>query len=183
MGEKMSNFFFEEDEVYMDQKLEDYTEEDLLKLDYGLYKVSEVEKVLQLQPGTLRTLALKITEQGMSPYEKWGIGNSKISHWVVRISVFSKYWESEIKSQIRSMNLNVKSLPKEVTPKDLCDFDGIIKLSDLKGKFPFHQQSIKNQVRKLGEESRKEMGCWKEESHFFVDIQPFLKWISKFRYR
>ena len=176
-------FSFNPDEVYMDKKLEGMTEEELLNLKSGLYKVSEVEKVLKLDPGTLRNLALKITEQGGSPYDQWGIGNSKISHWVVRISVFSKHWESEIKPQIKRMNLEVSHLPKQLSPEELCRFEGVIKLSDLKGKFPFHQQSIKNQVRKLGEESRDEMGCWKEESHFYVDLQPFLKWINKFKYR
>ena len=176
-------FSFEADEVYIDQKLEGMTEKELLAIDTGLFKVSEVEKVLDLQPGTLRTLALKVTEQGESPYERWGIGNSKISHWVVRMRVFSKNWEREIKPQIKRMNLDVKPLPSGLSPEELCGFDGIIKLSDLKGKFPFHQQSIKNQVRKMGEESRNKMGCWKEESHFYVDLQKFLKWISRFKYR
>ena len=182
MAKESSPFSFDGDEVYMDRKLEGMTEEELLSLKAGLYKVSEVEKVLNLEAGTLRNLAIKIAEQGESPYTKWGIGNSKISHWVVRISVFSKHWEKEIKPQIKRMNLDVRPLPKNLSPEELCRFEGIIKLSDLKGKFPFHQQSIKNQVRKLGEQSRDRMGCWKEESHFYVDLQPFLKWINKFKY-
>jgi len=176
-------FSFEPDEIYMDRKLEGMTPEELLSLDTGLYKVSEVERVLGLQPGTLRSLALKLTEAGESPYEKWGIGNSPISHWIVRIKVFGKRWESEIKPQIKLLNLNVKHLPEKISPDELCELDGVVKLSDLKGKFPFHQQSIKNQVRKIGEKSREEMGCWKEKSHFYVDIQPFLRWISKFKYK
>ena len=176
-------FDFQPDEVYVDRKLEGMSEEEFLSLDTGLYKVSEVERVLNLQPGTLRTLALKVTEQGSSPYERWGIGNSKISHWVVRARVFNVNWEKEIKPLIKNMNLNVKALPKDASPSELCNFDGIIKLSDLKGKFPFHQQSIKNQVRKMGEESKEVMGCWKQDSHFYVDLQRFLKWIRKFRYR
>lgn len=183
MPDKNAPFIFNEDEVYMDGKLEGISEEEFLSYDTGLYKVSEVEKVFGLQPGTLRNLALKLTEAGESPYEMWGIGNSQISHWVVRAKVFTKVWEKEIKPHIKRMSLNVKPLPKDISPEELCEFDGVIKLSDLKGKFPFHQQSIKNQVRKLGEKARDKMGCWKEESHFYVDLQPFLKWISKFKYR
>lgn len=183
MKNERTIFSYEPDEVYVDRKLEGMSERDLLKIRTGLYKVSEVEKVLELEPGTLRTLALKLAEQGESPYDRWGIGNSKISHWIVRMGVFSKHWEKDIKPQIKRMNLKIQNLPKNVSPEELCNFEGIIKLSDLKGKFPFHQQSIKNQVRKLGNDSRDKMGCWKEESHFYVDLQPFLKWINKFKYR
>ncbi len=176
-------FNFEPDEIYMDQKLEGMNEKELMKIKTGLYKVSEVEKALELQPGTLRNLAMKIMEHGESPYEKWGIGNSKISHWIVRMKVFTKRWEREIKPKIRYMNMDVRVLPQNATPEEVVHFDGIIKLSDLKGRFPFHQQSIKNQVRKNGEKSKEEMGCWKDGNHFYVDVQRFLKWISKFKYR
>jgi len=176
-------FHFEPDEIYVDQKLEGMTESDLMKINTGLYKVSEVEKALELPSGALRNLAMKVMEHGESPYRKWGIGNSKISHWVVRMKVFSKRWEKDIKPLIRHYSMDVKSLPRHATPEDVLGFDGIIKLSDLKGRFPFHQQSIKNQVRKKGEASKEEMGCWKDGNHFYVDVQRFLKWISKFKYR
>lgn len=176
-------FQFEPDEVYMDQKLDGMTEQELMSLDTGLFKVSEVERVLRLPSGSLRTLALKVSEAGESPYQKWGVGNSPISHWVVRIKVFSKHWEKEVKPLVRPEPDGVVKLPKNLSPEALCKFNGIIRLSELKGRFPFHQQSIKNQVRKLGEQAREEMGCWKENNHFYVDLQPFLAWMNSHRYR
>ena len=180
---KQETFCFEQDEIYMDRKLTDMSAAQLLTRKTGLYKVSEVEKVLEIPPGSLRAIALKIAQKGESPYRKWGIGNSKISHWVVRIKVFAKHWEKEIKPVIDQMNRTLLTIPDNVTPEELCGLEGIIRLSELKGKFPFHQQSIKNQVRKLGEQSREKMGCWKEKSHFFVDLQPFLSWINRHRYK
>ena len=176
-------FCFEADEIYMDRKLEGMTQRQLLARKTGLFKVSEVEKVLGIPPGSLRAVALKVAQSDESPYRKWGIGNSKISHWVVRIKVFAKHWEKEIKPVIDQMNRTLLTIPNKVTPEELCGLEGIIRLSELKGKFPFHQQSIKNQVRKLGEESRQEMGCWKEKNHFYVDLQPFLSWINRHRYQ
>ncbi len=167
----------------MDGKLEGMNEEQLLELDSGLFKVSEVEKVLELEPGALRTLALKLARKGESPYRKWGIGTSAISHWVVRIKVFAKRWEDEIKPLLVGTERFVGALPGELTPEELCRFDGVVRLSDLKGRFPFHQQSIKNQVRKLGICSRETMGCWKDRNHFYVDVQRFLSWINQHRYR
>jgi len=176
-------FNFEPDEVYMDQKLDGMTEQELLSLDSGLFKVSEVERVLRLPPGSLRSLALKVADAGQSPYGKWGIGNSPISHWVVRIKVFSSCWENEIKPLVNPEPEGIRKLPKNLSPEALCQFNGVIRLSELKGRFPFHQQSIKNQVRKLGDQAREVMGCWKENSHFYVDLQPFLAWMSSHKYR
>ena len=183
MVEKKVNFFFSPDEIYMDQKLDGVSENELLNYKTGLYKVTEVEKVLKLAPGTLRTLAQKQMKRGKSPYREWGIGNSEISHWIVRMKVFSKVWEKEIKPLIKDSPQDVKPVPKKISPAELCKLDGNFKLSELKGKFPFSHQSIKNQARKLGEESKSVMGCWKDGSQFYVNMQSFLKWLSSHKYK
>ena len=181
--EEPFQFSFEPDEVFVDKGLEGYSEKDLLTQKEGLFKVTEVEKVLKLHPGTLRSMALKIQKEGKSPYRDWGIGKSAISHWVVRIKVFRDVWEREIKPLIKNHAPEVEHIPKSIGPRELVQLEGVFKLADLKGKFPFSHQSIKNQARKLGSKSRDTMGCWKEGAQFYVDMQPFLKWLSTYQYR
>ena len=93
------------------------------------------------------------------------------------IDFFVRYLadESQIKAQA--------SFSEGISPDELCNLDGNFKLSELKGKFPFSAQSIKNQARKLGDQSRDQMGCWKDGSHFYVNMQSFLKWLGSHKYK
>lgn len=174
-------FAFAPDEVFSEEKLHEMTPEDFLELRTGLFKVADVEKLFDLNPGTLRNLAIKLQRRGESPYEKWGIGNSPISHWVVRAKLFCPKWESEIRPHIQPSK--VSTIPEDISPQALVKLEGVYRLSELRGRFPFSDTSIKNQARKLDKESRKIMGCWKSGSHFYVDMQPFLKWLADHQYK
>lgn len=174
-------FAFSPDEVFSEDKLSEMTQEEFLKTRSGLFKVADVEKLFNLNPGTLRNLALKLQRRGESPYEKWGIGNSAISHWVVRAKLFCPAWEKEIKPHIQPPK--VLTIPEDIAPGDLVKLEGVFRLSELRGRFPFSDTSIKNQARKLDEQSRHIMGCWKSGSHFYVDMQPFLKWLAEHQYK
>lgn len=180
---KKNVFRFEPDEIFLErEELEGVGVDTFLSLEKGVVKVAEVEKILDLEPGTLRNLAQKYMKQNKSPYKELGIGNSSICHWVVRLSVFNKMWHSRIQPQIAKSKPSVKTIPDSISPQDLCKLEGIYKLSDLKGRFPFSHSTIKNQARKFGDESRHAMGCWKEGSQFYVDMQPFLAWLANFEY-
>lgn len=175
-------FQFEQDEVFTNQSIEGLSEGELLKIHKGLFKVSEVERVLNIPKGALRNAAVRYEKQGGKPYQDWGIGNSPISHWVVRMRTFSKTWKSKIKPHIHRLPDGVQTLPSNISADDLVRLEGVYRLADLKGKFPFSHQSIKNQARKHGDGSRDIMGCWKEGTQFYVDMQPFLKWLTHFKY-
>jgi len=175
-------FHFDQDEVFTDESIEGLSEEEFLKIRHGLYKVSEVERVLDIPKGSLRNAAVRYEKQGGKPYQDWGIGNSPISHWVVRMRVFSRVWKSKVEPQIHRSPTGIQSLPPNINAEQLVRLEGIYRLADLKGKFPFSHQSIKNQARKHGVSSRDVMGCWKEGTQFYVDMQPFLKWLTFFKY-
>lgn len=173
---------FEADEYFCENPPTNLTESDLLKINTGLYRVADIERVLKLPSGALRNAAHRYERQGGQPYEDWGVGNSPISHWVVRMRVFSKAWPRVIKSQIFKAPDGTRDLPTDLTPDELSKLEGIYKLSQLKGKLPFSHQCVKNQARKYGRASRMRMGCWKQGSQFYVDMQPFLGWIAKNKY-
>lgn len=173
---------FDQDEYFCEQPLENLSEKELLKIKSGLYKVADIERVLKLSPGTLRNTASRYERQGGHPYRDWGIGNSPISHWVVRMRIFSTAWQKLIKPQILKAPEGIAHLPPDITTDQLIHLKGIYRLSQLKGRLPFSHQSVKNQARKHGHSSRMTMGCWKEGSQFYVDMQPFLAWIAKNRY-
>jgi hypothetical protein len=176
-----SIFAFAPDEVFSEEKLTDMSVKEFLQLRTGLYKVADVEKLFDLNPGTLRNLALKLQRRGESPYQKWGIGNSTISHWVVRAKIFCPAWDKEIKHHVQPAKIS--TIPDDISSEELVALEGVYRLSELRGRFPFLDTSIKNQARKYDTKSREIMGCWKSGSHFYVDMQPFLKWLADHQYQ
>lgn len=176
-----AQFAFAPDEVFSEEKITEMTQEEFLQLRTGLFKVADVEKLFNLNAGTLRNLALKLQRRGESPYEKWGIGNSAISHWVVRAKLFCVAWENEIQPCIQPAK--VSTIPEDIAPEKMVKLEGVFRLSELRGRFPFSDTSIKNQARKLDKDSRTVMGCWKSGSHFYVDMQPFLQWLADHQYK
>jgi len=162
---------FESDEMKLASVDPNWSEEDFLEQE-GIFYLKDVASKLEIPSSEIKKRALALEKKGNSAWLKMGVRKTW-THWIVRMTVFSKYFETLAPSRIRRVDSNWDA-------NFLMAQKGRFFLSDVCEKLPFTADQIRYQARH-NTKSKQEFGVWKEPRHksYLVDMETFAKWIRK----
>lgn len=160
---------FEEDELTGVRPNPSWNADELLNRK-GVFFLKDVARILDLKPEEIRR---KARELGEDSYRKIGV-RKLFRHWVVRMSVFSKYYREHPASRLNQVDPSWDG-------NRLLGQKGWFLLRDVAAMVPFTAAQLRYQVNR-NPEARAEMGVWKEEAlkAYVVDMEPFSQWVRKF---
>ena len=162
---------FESDEMKLAGVEPNWSEEDFLDQE-GIFYLKDVANKLEIPSSEIKKRALAMERSGKSAWLIMGVRKTW-THWIVRMTVFSKYFESMAPSRIRRVDPNWDS-------NFLLAQKGRFFLSDVCEKLPFTADQIRYQARHNAK-SKQDFGVWKEQRHksYLVDMEVFSKWIRR----
>lgn len=162
---------FESDEMKLAGVDPNWSEEDFLDQE-GIFYLKDVANKLEIPSSEIKKRALAMENKGKSAWLKMGVRKTW-THWIVRMTVFSKYFESMASSRIRRVDPNWDG-------NFLLGQKGRFFLSDVCEKLPFTADQIRYQARH-NRKSKHEFGVWKEPRHksYLVEMETFSKWIKQ----
>lgn len=161
---------FEEDELIKVEIPTNATVEWLLEQD-GIFFLKDVSKILGFNSKVKRKVK-RLAIEDKNAYTTIGVRKAW-NHWIVRMKVFKQFYESNLRSEIRSV-------PKGINGNELLEMKGIFKLSEVCLKIPFTSHQIRYQAKKLPN-SHEVMGVWKDETNncYLVDMEGFSAYVKK----
>lgn len=167
-----SGTVFHSDEMRLSGVDPKWSEAEFLKKE-GIFYLKDVANKLEVPSAEIKKMALALEKKGGSgtAWEQMGVRKTW-THWIVRMTVFSKFFESMATTRIR----RVSSVWDGNT---LLAQKGRFFLTEVCEKIPFTPDQIRYQARH-NPDSQKEFGVWKETKHksYLVDMETFSKWIT-----
>jgi len=162
---------FHSDEMRLSGVDPDWTESDFLEKE-GIFYLKDVAHKLEIPSSEIKKHALDLEKSGKSAWEIMGVRKTW-THWIVRMTVFSKYFETIAPERIRKV-------APQWDANQLLAQKGKFFLSEVCDKIPFTADQIRYQARH-NPHSRRDLGVWKENKHksYLVDMVPFSAWIKR----
>lgn len=161
---------FQADEMTLSEVNPDWTREGLLEKQCIFYLKDIVER-LELDPVKVKRKANDMLKKGENPWETMGV-RKMWTHWIVRMSVFSPYYQRHFRSKI-----------KQVDPSwdgnTLLRQDGVFLLTSVCKLIPFSAHQLRYRA-KTNPNSAQDYGIWKEAelNAFVVNMSVFSVWIK-----
>ncbi len=158
---------FNEDEMDLKSVKPEWSAEDLLAQDCVFY-LKDIAKVLDLETNRVK----KIASSQEDSYAV--IGVRKIwRHWVVRMKVFRQFFGKHLQPFTQKVHPSWDA-------NTLLSQEGRFLLSKVCRLIPYTLAQIRYRAKKC-QNSREEMGCWKEASigRYVVDMAVFRVWIKR----
>lgn len=158
---------FAADEMQI-RKVEDDWDEPSLLSQEGIFFLKDVVKALDLSPVKLKKEAKDCEDS----WEEMGIRKTW-THWIVRMKVFSKWYEKRRPNRIQRVN-------PDWDGNELLQQRGKFFLTEVCEKIPFSSHQIRYQAKK-NKNARVDYGIWKEPEYsaFVVQMEVFSKWVRK----
>ena len=170
-AQKPIEIVFQPDEMNLRSVNSEWSENELLQ-QTGIFYLKDVTNHLGLASSDLKKQAREFQTQDIDPWVRMGIRKTW-THWIVRMTIFSKFYQAEGPLRIQRVNPNWDA-------NDLLSKTGIFYLTEVCTKLPFTPHQIRYQVKQSGD-ARTDFGVWKDPNHksYLIEMQVFAKWIRE----
>lgn len=162
---------FAPDEMNLAHIPKNCTPEHLLT-QQNVYFLKDVVKVLDVDSLKVKRRARELMERGENTWDVMGV-RKVWNHWIVRMTVFSGYYQTHLKPKVRSIEAGWDG-------NTLMQQEGTFLLSDVCRLIPFSTHQLRYQAKR-NPNAKEEYGIWKDEelNAFVVEMAQFAPWIYR----
>jgi len=158
---------FDENELLIKRVNPAWTLDQLLEQS-GLFYFKDMHALLNISRQRPTQISRNLHEQNLNPWTTCGL-RKVWTHWLVKMPLFAPYYNT----------LKIRHIKRVDTSWDgnfLITQQGVFLLAQVCKKIPFSTHQIRYRARK-NPNAREEYGIWKEDDHFFVQMELFGPWI------
>jgi len=162
---------FAKDEMKSRQVRTHWTPAELLR-EEGIFFLKDIARILELRSDRIKKTVRAMERAGKNPYRVMGV-RKVWSHWMVRMSVFRKYYAEHLAPTIRRIR-------PEWNANRLLSETGRFLLADVCRLLPFTTHQLRYQA-KTHANARIALGVWKDPDlgAFVVEMEPFAAWVKQ----